>query len=167
LVQASGEEPQFVHLMGLLDVLSDEMEIIDTDEAVTRSLAMTVYDRHLDQRPEAVGDRSEYYAMLVRATAALEDVWNEHAFELVVETEGGSIGLPPETPITYHEVLDTDTMRHYTPLIEDRAMLTLLLDNVDRGDEIVNFITERKTIDAGFIAEYLTGSHRSLAEGTL
>lgn len=167
LVQAGGKEQQFVHLMALEDVLSDEMGILDTDEAVARSAAMTVYDRHLDERPEASGDRTEYYVMLAKATAVLEEVWDESDIEESDETDDEGNPLGPESPITYHEVLDTDTLRYSTPLIEDQAMLKLLLDNVDRGDEIVDFMTERSTFDASFVAAYLNNSHRSLAEGTI
>ena len=175
LISAQAEEADFINVIAMGDFLA-ENDVFDADEAVSLTLPLKLYDRHINSSTGnthvTLEERKPYYAALLGATIALEhalgqDFETTHSSEDVEEDVDAYDDDDYVSAIFYHEIAPDQSGISSSPVIEDDRIIELVIRNVDRCDEINAFIKERRETDPVVLTEYLNAHPRPVASGAL
>lgn len=170
LAGVQAEDIHYLHLMQMMDILAEDFEIEDPDDVVSLCLTLSVYDQHLDEKPGIpanIEDRTEYYRALLGVTIALEQVLDDDEVAsrhrtISIDEDGDIVdGVPP---VLYHNIINGPFRD--SPILDGTELLHLVIDNADRTDELMTFITDRKETFWDAMDAYLK-NHVSLGSGVL
>lgn len=172
LASADATEQQYKHLIALTPHLHhhDEMHEHGPEVAVAQLLSLTVYDTYLDECPDITEDRSAYYVLLFEAASVIENLLDNKPEVISRFTDDDEIDYDktyPGLPLSFTRVLESDEIAFGTPLLTNTELIKLLINNVDRGEELLDLIHERQEFDASVLHDYLHGSHSSLSNGLI
>jgi hypothetical protein len=171
LVSARAEEADFMNTLAMSEFLSMEHEVLEPYESVVLCLPLKLYDKNIVQHTGAdestLADRTPYYRALVGTTIALENALNSPHDEDATDDywEDGDDDSTP--PILYCDIAPDQRNLPSSPVIEDQKIIDLVIRNLDRNDEINDFIKERRVTDPDVINEYLTAHPSAVANGSL
>jgi hypothetical protein len=156
------------HLLQMFGTLKDELGVDWTDDMVGLSLGLSFYDEYVLSIHPATQDlttdeRKPYYRALLAVTVEMQEM---ERLNDVDRQRGLRDGIPDEPPAT-NDVRVIAGDFNLSPIIDDPDMTDIVLGNLERLDDILQFIKDRHTADPALLSSYLNNPHPALAEGVL
>lgn len=165
---AATQERHIKHLTQMFPILNDELGVEWTSDMVSLSLGLSFYDDYvLSINPETkdltTDERKPYYRALLAVTVEAQDVERLNDND---RQHGLRKGMPDEPPTTNDVRIIAGDFTP-SPILDDPDLTDLVIGNVERLDDILTFIKERRTCNPDLLGSYLNDSHRAIAEGIL